>query len=106
MMNAVAPLAQAWPLLVLWSSTGFVGGAWIAWRRNRWVVAPLLGAALGPLGWLPAARLRSKLRECPACSRTIPAGAAVCRHCGTSIQRHRMRSGRAAARVADRGRGW
>jgi hypothetical protein len=100
------PLAQSWPLLVLWSSTGFVGGAWIAWRRNRWVLAPLLGATLGPIGWVPAARLRSKLHECPACSRTIPAGAAVCRHCGTAVRRLHRRSRRAAVRSVERGGRW
>lgn len=102
----VAFLLPHWPWLVGWAAIGFVGGAWVARRRNRWILGPLLGAVLGPLGWWWVSRLAPRLRECPACSRPISSSATTCRHCGADVNRFAQRSARAAMKSADRGGGW
>lgn len=85
---------------------GFVGGVFVGWMRNRWMSGPLRGMLLGPLGWLLVARMRSRLRDCPSCSRTIASGASTCRHCGADVHKVDARSSRAALKTLDRGRGW
>jgi predicted nucleic acid-binding Zn ribbon protein len=99
-------LLGAWPWLLAWGAAGFVGGAWVGRRRNRWILGPLLGALLGPLGWWWVWRLPPRLRECPACSRPISSTATTCRHCGADVNRFAQRSARASMKSADRGGGW
>lgn len=107
MMPAAVALLQAhWPWLAGWAALGFVGGAWLAWRRNRWILGPVLGALFGPLGWWWVSRMAPRLRECPACSRMISSSATTCRHCGADVNRSERRSPRAAMKSADRGGGW
>jgi hypothetical protein len=102
----LAELARWLPWLAAWSGAGFVGGVLVAWRRNRWILGPLLGLLLGPLGWLLVLRMAARLRECPACSRPIAIGASTCRHCGADVVRAQARSARSSVRAIDRGGGW
>jgi hypothetical protein len=104
--SVLSQFAQDWPWLVIWAAVGFIGGVAIGWRRNRWLLGPLLGIVLGPLGWLLVARMPSRLQECPQCSRIVAAGAPTCRHCGTDILRAASRSARANLKSVDRGGGW
>jgi len=94
------------PWLGAWVGIGFIGGVFIGWKRNRWLLGPILGLLLGPLGWLLVARMRGRLRECPSCSRTIASGATTCRHCGADVNKTDARSTRAAFKTGDRGGGW
>ena len=79
------------PALWFWAIAltviGAVVGAWIGKRKNAVTRDLLLGATLGPIGWiislmLPAARAKS---ACSACKREINAGDAYCRHCGAAL---------------------
>jgi hypothetical protein len=89
-----------------WLGVGFIGGVLVGWQRNRWLPGPILGTLLGPLGWLLVARVRSRLRECPSCSRIIASGASTCRHCGADVRKTDARSTRATFETADRGGRW
>jgi hypothetical protein len=105
-MAGLVDIAHGLPWIAAWCGVGFIGGAIVAWRRNRWVLGPLLGLLLGPIGWLVVLRMAARLRECPACSRPIAMGAGTCRHCGIDVERAEARSLRSSARGVDRGGGW
>lgn len=94
------------PWVGAWLGIGFIGGVFVGWQRNRWLLGPILGLLLGPLGWLLVSRMRKRLRECPSCSRTIASGASTCRHCGADVNKADARSTRATFKTADRGGGW
>ena len=79
------------PMLWFWAIAftivGAVVGAWIGKRRDTVARDALLGAALGPVGWiislaLPAAQPKP---TCPACTRAVDAGDQHCRHCGAKL---------------------
>jgi hypothetical protein len=62
-------------------------GALIGKYKNAIVRDAILGAALGPIGWiislcLPPAKPKP---VCPACKRLVDAGDAHCRHCGAAL---------------------
>ena len=62
-------------------------GALIGRRKNAVVRDTILGAALGPIGWiislcLPATRPKPR---CPSCRRDVDAADAHCRHCGAKL---------------------
>jgi len=62
-------------------------GAMIGKRKNAVVRDMVLGAALGPIGWiislcLPVAKPKP---HCPRCKREVAAGDAHCRHCGAKL---------------------
>jgi hypothetical protein len=74
--------------LVLTVVCGAVG-ALIGKRKNAVVRDTILGAALGPIGWiislcLPVAKPTPR---CPACKRDVDAGDAHCRHCGAKLRK-------------------
>jgi len=79
------------PMLWFWAIAftvvGAAVGAWIGRRRNAVVRDTILGAALGPIGWiiswyLPPAK---PIPACPACKREVGAADAHCRHCGAKL---------------------
>jgi hypothetical protein len=79
------------PMLWFWAIAftlvGAAVGVWIGKRRNAVTRDAILGAALGPIGWiislaLPAPKPKPK---CPACKRAVDAGDAHCRHCGAKL---------------------
>ena len=62
-------------------------GALIGKYKNAIVRDAILGAALGPIGWiislfLPTAKPKP---VCPACKRPVAAGDVHCRHCGAAL---------------------
>ena len=74
--------------LVLTVVCGAVG-AMIGKRKNAVTRDAILGAALGPIGWiislcLPATKPKP---SCPACKRDVDAADAHCRHCGAKLKR-------------------
>ncbi|HZP67322.1 MAG TPA: hypothetical protein VFB32_13560 [Rudaea sp.] len=81
------------PELWLWAiGITVVGGAvgwWIGRRKNTVTRDVLLGASLGPIGWiiswlLPAPKPKP---ACPACRKPVDGGDAHCRHCGAKLAR-------------------
>jgi hypothetical protein len=62
-------------------------GALIGKYKNAVMRDALLGAALGPIGWVISLCLpvRKPKTLCPACKREAGAGDAHCRHCGTKL---------------------
>jgi hypothetical protein len=79
------------PRLWLWTSVLTVVGALIGALIGRYKRAvlrdTLLGAALGPLGWIVSLCLpRSPLpRICPDCAQPAAASDRHCRHCGRRL---------------------
>ncbi|MEO8958759.1 MAG: hypothetical protein ABI304_07445 [Rudaea sp.] len=62
-------------------------GAWIGTRKNSVVRDAILGAALGPIGWviswfLPAAKPKP---VCPVCKHAVDGQDKHCRHCGIKL---------------------
>ena len=88
-----------------WVLTGALVGAAIGFRRDRVLRGLLLGAVLGPIGWIVIARSRSGQVECPGCSRMISRAALVCPRCGTNVRAAQARSSRSAQRGV-RGKPW
>ena len=85
------------PRLWFWTiaftvACGFVG-ALIGRRRKTVVRDAILGAALGPIGWIVSLFLGvPKPRpQCPSCRREVGAADAHCRHCGAALPRPRSR---------------
>jgi hypothetical protein len=80
------------PMLWFWAIAftviGAAVGAVIGKRKNAVKRDLILGAALGPIGWiislaLPVAKAKP---TCPACQREVDLGDAHCRHCGTKLK--------------------
>ena len=59
-------------------------GAWIGKYKNAVVRDAVLGAALGPIGWIISLLLpkRAAPRTCPQCAKPVDARDVHCRHCG------------------------
>ena len=81
-------------LLVLTIACGAIG-AWIGKYKNAVVRDAILGAALGPVGWiislcLPVAK---PTPHCTTCKKPVDAGDAHCRHCGARLQPALKRQG-------------
>ncbi|MBS0570135.1 MAG: hypothetical protein JSS28_05980 [Proteobacteria bacterium] len=73
-----------WIWAIVFTVVCAVVGALIGRYKNAVVRDAVLGAALGPIGWiisllLPAQRPKP---ACPKCRRIVDAGDAHCRHCG------------------------
>jgi hypothetical protein len=79
------------PTLWFWAIVFTVVGALVGWfigkRKNAVTRDVILGAALGPIGWLISLVLPSPRPppSCPACQRVVAAGDAHCRHCGAKL---------------------
>ena len=63
-------------------------GAWIGRRRKTVVRDAILGATLGPIGWIISLCLPPPKPKplCPACRREVATGDAHCRHCGARLK--------------------
>ena len=78
---------KLWILAIVFTIVCAVVGALIGKYKNAIVRDAILGAALGPIGWiislcLPAVKPK---RVCPACEHAVDAGDAHCRHCGAAL---------------------
>lgn len=62
-------------------------GAWIGKYKNSVVRDALLGAALGPIGWIISLLLPVQKSKpvCPQCRKPVDAGDVHCRHCGAKL---------------------
>jgi hypothetical protein len=81
-----------------WLAAGALGGLVIGVAKRRVAYAVVLGAVLGPLGWVIAALSAGRCRACPACAAQIPLNAKFCPKCGVSIAKAEQRSARSALR--------
>jgi hypothetical protein len=81
------------PMLWFWAIAftiiGAAVGAWIGKRKHAVVRDAILGAALGPIGWIISLALPQAIPKpaCPACKREVDAGDLHCRHCGAKLPR-------------------
>jgi hypothetical protein len=62
-------------------------GALIGKYKNAVVRDAVLGAALGPIGWIISLLLPAQKAKpaCPGCRKPVDAGDAHCRHCGAKL---------------------
>jgi hypothetical protein len=62
-------------------------GAVIGKYKNAIVRDAILGAALGPIGWIISLLLPAQKRKpaCPRCHKLVDAGDRHCRHCGAQM---------------------
>src|SRR5215471_12848561 len=67
---------RLWFWTLVFTVVGAVVGAWIGKRKNAVVRDALLGAALGPIGWVISLLLppSKPAPKCPACQRDASAG--------------------------------
>ncbi len=66
---------------------GAIVGAWIGWKRKTVWRDALLGAALGPIGWLMSARMSAPKppKKCPSCATVVAPTDAFCKSCGKKL---------------------
>jgi len=83
----VAFSPQLWIWAIAITVIGALVGAWIGKRRNAVRRDAILGAALGPIGWIISWNLpaRTAPRTCTACKGVVQPGDAHCRHCGAKL---------------------
>ena len=80
------PVLWAWA--IGFTIVGALVGWWIGKRRNAVKRDTLLGAALGPLGWIVSLLLPkgAAAAKCPQCAGIVDARDAHCRHCGADLR--------------------
>lgn len=80
------------PTLWIWLTVATIVcaavGAYIGRRKNAVTRDAILGATLGPIGWIVSLVLpaRKPPAQCPACKKTVEHGDAHCRHCGANLR--------------------
>jgi hypothetical protein len=78
---------QLWIWGIVLTIVFAAGGALIGKYKNAVVRDTLLGATLGPIGWIISLclpRVKEK-PKCPVCRRPVDIGDQHCRHCGTKL---------------------
>jgi len=94
-------LVDWWMLLWLTLACAAIGGL-IGWRKGAFWKGVVLGAALGPIGWVISLIAKGPLQDCPNCSRGNVSDAKTCRHCGIDLRRATV----STARADRRRQGW
>jgi len=81
----IDPTLWIWALAI--TVVGALVGAFIGKYKHAIVRDAILGAALGPIGWIISLCLPvpKPAPRCPACRREVAAGDAHCRHCGAKL---------------------
>ena len=76
-----------WFWAVAFTIVGAVVGAWIGKRKNTVARDAILGATLGPIGWIISLVLPAEKSKpsCPACKRQVDSSDVHCRHCGAKL---------------------
>ena len=78
---------RLWIWAILLTVVGAVVGALIGRYKQAVVRDTILGAALGPIGWVVSLLLPKPTAQprCAACGRNVDRGDAHCRHCGAAL---------------------
>lgn len=71
--------------LLVWSVLAVVGSLIALAVNGRILAGAVLGALLGPIGWLIVLFLQDIRAKCPKCRGIVPLDAELCRHCGASL---------------------
>ena len=84
---AVVEDPHLWFWAIVFTVVGAIVGFYIGKRKKAVTRDTILGAALGPIGWiislcLPVPRARP---SCPQCKQAVDAGDAHCRRCGARL---------------------
>lgn len=70
-------------LMALWLVVGGIVGAAIGWSKNAVLSSAVIGAALGPIGWIVAVVSGGNLKKCSQCAESVKPEAIICKHCGS-----------------------
>ncbi|MGH8042925.1 MAG: hypothetical protein ACREPN_12895 [Rudaea sp.] len=78
---------KLWLWAIIFTIVCAVVGAWIGKYKNAVVRDTILGAALGPIGWIISLLMpvQKPKPTCPQCRKPVEAGDAHCRHCGARL---------------------
>jgi hypothetical protein len=81
----LSPDLWAWAIGL--TLVGAIVGALIGRKKNTIVRDMLLGAALGPIGWIISVKSPAPTpqKKCPSCGVIVAASDAFCRTCGTAL---------------------
>src|ERR1700742_1467440 len=81
----LSPEMWAWAIGI--TVVGAIVGAWIGWKRNTVWRDILLGAALGPIGWIISARTKPPKppRKCTKCGTLVAPTDTFCKSCGKKL---------------------
>ena len=81
----LSPEMWAWAIGI--TVVGAIVGAWIGWKRNTVWRDALLGAALGPIGWMISWKMAPPKppRKCPSCRVVVGGADAYCKSCGARL---------------------
>jgi len=69
-------------MVAIWLFMGLIGWG-IGRPRGRDAFGFLMGALLGPIGWIITLCMPRSGRKCPACLGVVPEAAIRCCHCGS-----------------------
>ena len=78
---------ELWAWAIGLTVVGALVGAWIGKKKNAVARDTLLGAALGPIGWIISAYLpaRKPIKKCSSCGTQIAPTDAFCKSCGKKL---------------------
>lgn len=72
--------------LLLISLIGAAGGLFLGQSRNRTITGLVLGALLGPMGWIVIALGPDRRRKCVYCHGALRTNETRCEKCGYDVQ--------------------
>jgi len=78
---------ELWLWTIAFTIVGAVVGGLIGRRKKTVMRDVILGAALGPIGWIISLCLPAPkpAPACPACKQEVAVGDRHCRHCGAAL---------------------
>jgi hypothetical protein len=81
----LSPDLWAWAIGL--TVVGAIVGAWIGWKRKTVWRDALLGAALGPIGWIISAKMAPPKppRKCASCGTLVAPTDVFCKSCGKKL---------------------
>lgn len=73
--------------IIIWVIVGGLVGYLCGQSKGRESEGLMLGAVLGPIGWLVMLCAQDKRQRCIECGGVVVVGARKCLHCGSTIER-------------------
>ncbi len=104
-MEQVLEILRAYaPGIGIYLLVASVVGLLLGLRKGQGLRGAVVGAILGPIGWLLTTRWTVKGKSCAECGGINPGSPRLCRHCGINLRVAAQRSERSRIRgVSD---GW